>query len=304
MNSNKPRVSLGLPVYNGENFLREAIDSILTQTFDDFELIISDNASTDTTEEICREYAAKDQRIRYYRNEYNLGAAPNYNRVFELATGDYFKWCAHDDICAPEFLERCVELLEQDTSVVLCHTQTKLIDEQGRLLRDNQTQRRADSPLLELRFREILYENDCFQIFGLIRSNLLKKTRLIESYAHGDGVLLARLALLGKFNEIPEYLFFNREHPQMSMQIAESTYEDYTSWFDTARKGKIGFPRWRRFWGYCVSVWETPLSWQERIQCSRHLVHWLRMNRKFLQEDLLIAGVRYLKPLRMNYSQS
>ncbi|MGQ4647524.1 glycosyltransferase [Lyngbya aestuarii] len=304
MNINKPRVSIGLPVYNGDNFLREALDSILAQTFENFELIISDNASTDKTEEICREYAAKDQRVRYYRNEYNLGAAPNYNRVFELATGDYFKWCAHDDLCAPEFLERCVELLEQDASVVLCHTQTKIIDEQGRFLRDNHTQRKADSPKPELRFRELLYENDCFQIFGLIRSSLLRKTQLIESYGHGDGVLLARLGLMGKFHEIPEYLFFNREHSQMSMQIAHSTYEAYTSWFDATRKGKIGLPRWRRFWGYCVSVWETPLSWQKRIWCYRHLVSWLRGNRKFLQEDLVLASTKYLKLLRNNDSLS
>lgn len=91
MNRKQPQVSIGMPVYNGEQFLKDALDSILAQTFDNFELIISDNTSTDNTQEICKAYSAKDQRICYYRNEKNLGAAWNFNRVFELARGEYFK---------------------------------------------------------------------------------------------------------------------------------------------------------------------------------------------------------------------
>jgi glycosyltransferase involved in cell wall biosynthesis len=94
MTSKIPRVSIGLPVFNGEKYLAEALDSILSQTYRDFKLIISDNASTDRTEQICREYAAKDRRIRYYRNEKNIGAPKNFNRVFELSSGKYFRWDA------------------------------------------------------------------------------------------------------------------------------------------------------------------------------------------------------------------
>ena len=113
MNDKKPKVSIGLPVYNGEDFLAEALDSLLDQTYDDFELIISDNASTDSTADICTSYSAKDSRIRYLRSDVNLGAAVNYNLVFELATGEYFKWAAHDDICAPEFIGACVDILDR-----------------------------------------------------------------------------------------------------------------------------------------------------------------------------------------------
>ncbi len=123
-----PRVSVGLPVYNGENFIKDALDSILAQTFEDFELIISDNASTDGTQQICRQYTSKDQRIRYIRNDGNIGASKNFNQVFELSSGEYFKWIAHDDLCAPEFLERCVEVLDQDPSIVLCFARPKAID--------------------------------------------------------------------------------------------------------------------------------------------------------------------------------
>ena len=110
----KPRVTIGMPVYNGAALVGAALESILAQTLTDFELIISDNASTDATAEVCRSYAAKDRRIRYYRNEKNLGAAPNFNRVVELATNGvpYFKWAAHDDVIAPTFLEKCARVLD------------------------------------------------------------------------------------------------------------------------------------------------------------------------------------------------
>src|SRR5947199_10486063 len=104
----KPRVSIGIPVYNAENFLREAIESIRQQTFTDFEIVISDNCSTDRTPQICEEYAAKDRRIRYVRNATNLGAGFNHRRVAELARGEFFKWQSRDDLCHPTFLERCV----------------------------------------------------------------------------------------------------------------------------------------------------------------------------------------------------
>jgi glycosyltransferase involved in cell wall biosynthesis len=116
-----PKVSIGMPVYNGENFIVESLDALFAQTFTDFELIICDNASTDRTGEICREYAARDARIRYCRNETNIGASANYNLTFELARGDYFKWAAHDDICAPTYVERCVEALDRDPGVALAY---------------------------------------------------------------------------------------------------------------------------------------------------------------------------------------
>jgi glycosyltransferase involved in cell wall biosynthesis len=116
-------VSIGMPVCNGAKFITEALDSILNQTFENFELIVSDNASTDETGKICREYMAKDSCIRYYRSKQNFGAAWNFNHVFKLSSGKYFKWAAHDDVIAPDFPLKCVEVLERDPSVVLCHFQ-------------------------------------------------------------------------------------------------------------------------------------------------------------------------------------
>ena len=131
MEGHHPTVSIGLPVYNGGRFLEETIESILGQTFADLELVISDNASTDATAEICRRFAARDPRVRYSRNQENLGAARNYNITFELARGRYFKWQGHDDPIPPTYLERCVAVLDSDPTVVLAYGRQCPIDEHG-----------------------------------------------------------------------------------------------------------------------------------------------------------------------------
>src|SRR5215470_5950299 len=153
MSNSKSRVSIGLPVYNGAHFLKEALDALLSQTFGDFELIISDNASTDGTQEICRAYASIDRRIRYYRHEQNRGAAWNHNNVFRLSTSEYFKWAAHDDVCAPQYLERCVKVLDHTHVTVLCYTQSIIIDEHGKHLRHYSARCGVRSPRPYERFR-------------------------------------------------------------------------------------------------------------------------------------------------------
>ena len=123
-----PKVSIGMPVYNGEPFIREALDSLLVQTFTDFELIISDNASTDKTEQICREYAAKDKRIRYIRQEINRGAAANFQYVLDEAVGEYFMWAAADDLWDSEFILKLIPLVERE-NIVLAFSGWVEIDE-------------------------------------------------------------------------------------------------------------------------------------------------------------------------------
>jgi len=134
MDERIPAVSIGLPVYNGDRFLRQAVESILNQTFGDFELIISDNASTDGTEEMCRGLAAQDPRVRYVRNARNIGGGRNANQVFELARASFFKWHPHDDYIAPEYLERCIEVLRRDPSVILCLSKVRVVGVEGEVL--------------------------------------------------------------------------------------------------------------------------------------------------------------------------
>lgn len=218
-----PRVSLAMPVYNGENFIREAIDSILAQDFTDFELIITDNASTDATEEICRDYASRDARVRYHRNEKNLGAAPNYNLGYELARGTYLKWCPHDDYMSPNFLSACVAKLEARPDAALAFGFTQCVDKNSQPFDwPEKEMGTIDESNPAKRFYRCMTEDGTnFPIFGLYRMDLLKRTTLHRSYYGSDRALLAEVALLGSCLMVPEAIFFNREHPDRSINIKD-----------------------------------------------------------------------------------
>ena len=294
MNNNKHRVSIGMPVYNGENFIKEAIDSILAQTFKDFELIISDNASTDGTAEICRAYATKEQRIRYYRNEHNLGAAKNYNRVFELSSGEYFRWAAHDDVLAPELIERCVEVLDQDLSVVLCYSKAGKIDQNSALVGIyDDSEMKVDSQKPHERFHDLIsIPHICISIFGLIRASALNTTPLIASYVTSDRILLGELSLMGRFYILPEQLFCRRYHPQALSSGAYPRLQTRLGWFDSQKAGRINFPTWRSGIEYFKAVTRASLSWSERLLCYAQMGAWLKRQWSGLFKDLVIAVIQ------------
>jgi len=285
-------VSIGLYVYNGENFLASAIDSILAQTWRDFELIISDNASTDATEAICREYAAKDDRIRYYRGDRNRGAAWNHNRVFELARGEFFKWAAHDDTLAPEFLERCVAALDAHPEVVLAHTRERRqvyvsaagkdgMVELGDLLILREPDTAAPEP--DRRYHDLIsMAHRAYEIFGVIRSDVLRRCAKFRGNAGADKVVLAELALHGPFYKVPEALFLPRAHGQQSVQ-ANTDHRSHAVWFNPANAGKLLFPAWRRAWEYYKCIGRAPLTSSQRSACRRRFRQYLR------QRDVRIA---------------
>ena len=283
---NQPLVSIGLPVYNGENFLEETLRSLLGQSFTNYELIISDNASTDRTQEICERYAASDSRIRYYRNETNLGAAWNFNRVFLLSRGEYFKWAAHDDLCTPDYLEKCVAVMEADTSIVLCHSRVHMIDSRGTILVNDDISPRASSRYPHERFSDVLRAYMCFEIFGLIRSCILRHTPLMGNFAHGDGILLAWLGLWGRFHEIPEYLFYSRRHPEQAGSRLMNRYM-WAEWFDPAMKGRLVFPHWRMLREYLRAVSHVPMARRERWWCWGYMGRWVIWYRRRLWGNLV-----------------
>jgi len=293
-----PRLSIGLPVYNGENFLREALDSILAQSFTDFELIVADNASTDGTQQICEAHAARDHRIRYYRNRANIGAAKNFNRVFALSSGEYFKWAAHDDILAPDFLLKCIQVLDSDPGVVLCYARTKIIDAGGQFLYNDNARLEVESAKPQHRFHDLVVRrHSCFAIFGVMRSEVLKRTPLIGAYTASDRILLGGIALYGRFHEIPEYLFCNRNHAQRSIKAYD--YRARTAWFDPQKAGTIVFLIWRHLLEYCRLIKTAPLGRGERWQCSFVMVKWLRLNWKGLIYDFFAAAKQILGQLKM-----
>jgi len=284
MSSNKPRVSIGLPVFNGENFLKETLDSIMAQTYSDFELIISDNASTDSTQQICLTYASKDRRIRYYRNKRNLGACKNFNRLFKFSSGEYFKWAAHDDVLAPEFLAKCIDILDSDPSIVLCHSKTGCIDEQGKLVSVYPRIPALNSQKPQERFAELItFRHLQWAIFGLIRANVLRMTSLIGSYIGSDKNLLTEIGLIGRIYEIPEFLFFRRMHPQSYSDTSRKSNQEDLYWW-TTEGGNIILLYMRNILEYFKSVGHIPLKWSERLSCYAKLVKW------FTKEGWILVG--------------
>lgn len=236
-----PRVSVGMPLYNGARYVEQALNSLLAQDFADFELVISDNGSTDRTEEICRRYGSRDARITYHRHDENRGAAWNYNFVFHRSQGEYFKWAAHDDACAPAFLSRCVATMDKaPPSVVACYPRAMISDEAGRVAQklDHYPPLQLETPEERL-FALVTHVGLLTPVFGLFRSSALKRTRLIGAYISSDRVLLAELALMGRFVQIPDYLLAQRVHGGMSTQANRSDAE-LAAWFDPdSRQGRF-----------------------------------------------------------------
>ena len=282
-------ISIGLPVYNGEDYLAQALDALLAQTYHHFELIISDNASTDRTAQICQAYAAKDSRIAVYRSEENLGAAWNYNRVFELSKGKYFKWAAHDDLCEPSYLEKCVDVLEADSTVSLCYANTAVIDPSGAVKSRYTEDLHLQSPQISDRYRafhqRFLRKYKCNAVFGVMRRDDLVNTDLIGRYEASDITLLGELALMGRLTEIPEYLFSRRDHPEMSGR-ANPTAEAIAAWFDPENKKKRLMPMSRLLWEHIKAISRVPMPLTERLRCYSLLRIFLRWKRREIGREL------------------
>ena len=282
-----PRVSVGMPVYNSERYLEEALESLLAQSFGDVELVVSDNASSDRTGDICRAYASKDERIRYFRMRRNYGVIDNFNNVFRLSTGEYFKWAASDDVCGRDYLSRAVEVLDQDPSTVLVWGKTVGIDERGRRvpleheMTDMNSAQSVYSPDPAVRFRRLMrniwWVDGPF--YGLIRAEALGATRWLHPrHMSGDQILLTELSLKGRFYELPDEMFFARVH-------AGKTSSQQRTLSDRARLvlqrdpgwGPIGW--WALFRGYpqrllmyTIIIWNAPISVQQKWICQQEVV--------------------------------
>lgn len=284
-NAFRPTVSVGLPVYNGENYLRTAIESILNQTFRNLELIITDNASTDATQAICQAYAASDERVRYVRNPKNMGAAYNYNLTVELAKGRYFRWNAHDDYCAPTSLEVCVTALDRHPDVIMAYSRTILIDEHDDVIEyhDDEFHLMDEAPHVRLA-RSLRGSAWCHPVFGLIRLDELRQTGMIGAYPSSDKVLLSELAIRGKIFETPEHLSYRRLHPEISTRVHLSD-EAMAAWFDPTMRTKVTAPRWRRLQEIDRAIRRAKLPPTQAMACRRELL-------RFYAEPERLKGAR------------
>ena len=255
-----PRVSVGLPVYNGERFLNDLLDSLLDQTYKDFELVICDNASDDKTQEICESYASANRHFRYYRNEKNLGAAYNFNRTYKLSSGEYFKWVACDDVYAPTHLEKCLQILDQEPSVVLSCPKTIIIDERGKKICDYEDRLNLRSSMPHKRLRQFLRKPPgCNPVYGLMRAEVLGETQLIGAYESADYNLLAEMCLRGEFCEVPEPLFYRRSHPRMSRRACKTSL-DFAIWKDPSHACSKTVPFLKVLFGLIKCINRVPLN--------------------------------------------
>jgi glycosyltransferase involved in cell wall biosynthesis len=254
-----PRVSIGLPVYNGERFLERSVDSLRCQTLADFELIISDNASTDGTWQVCRRLAAADSRIRLLRNDVNLGAAANFNTVFREARGTLFKWASSDDMCRPDLLERCVHLLERRPDVVLCYGKTTLIDSDDRPIREHEDEYDLPEEDVVRRFRRARRHHGLLNVLhGVMRSVALRRTALMGNFPGSDESLAVELSLYGKFFELPERLFLRRMHEEAAS--ASRNFDERLEHLDPkARKGYFAW-NWRHHREHLAAILRAPLG--------------------------------------------
>lgn len=207
-----PRLTIGFPVCNGEKYIAEALDALLGQTFEDFELVISDNASTDGTGDICRSYEKLDSRVRYFRQPRNIGLSPNHNFVAYEARGELFKWASNDDLYARDLIGRCIDALDSCPDVVLAHSWTAQINDLGAVRKAFEYRLKTASPRAPERFRSPLFDNGGDDDYGVMRKEVLLRTAMHDSYHHADRTIVAELALHGRFYQVPDWLYFRRQH--------------------------------------------------------------------------------------------
>ncbi|MFP5335686.1 MAG: glycosyltransferase family 2 protein [Actinomycetes bacterium] len=281
-----PLVTVGLPVHNGERFLAGAIRSVLEQDVENLELLISDNASQDGTEEICRSFARSDPRVRYERAERNHGAAWNFSRLPVTARGRYFRWHAHDDECRSGFLRACLEVLERDPGVSLVYPRSTDVDGDDRYLDSEElwgTGTQA-SPLARARSLLLHPAFPAAAPFGLVRREQLLQTDLLRPYKGSDRTMLLQLALLGRFHEIDEPLFLHRRHAGRSGSLPRA---QWLTWWDGGPQGRRVSPRSRLLRGYASGIARSPVPVAVRVGVMGLLPLWALRNASPLTREAL-----------------
>jgi glycosyltransferase involved in cell wall biosynthesis len=280
-----PKISIGMPAYNSGATIRASIESLLGQSFGDFELIVSDNASTDATRDIVESLAQQDCRIRYVCHPENIGANLNYSSVARAARGEYFKWASSSDWCARTFLARCLISLEQNDDAVLAAPRTRLFA--GDLT--TATDYMHDIEILDssalarvVELTSNLRLNNA--VNGVIRMEALRHTRLIDLFYGADVVLMGHLAMLGKIIRVDEFLYYRR------MEVATATaLQDPVAWRKhhyPELSARVLFQSWKQWFGWMRACMATPMSVTERTQVLNYLAQMCYWDRRSLMNDV------------------
>lgn len=294
------KLSIGMPVRDNVKFIREAVTSLLTQDFSDFELIVSDNGSTDGTSDILVGFAKADGRIRYVRQNANQGASWNFDETFRLRTAGvpYFKWAAGDDAHAPGYLRATLDLLDGDPTSVLAHARTIDIDPDGVEIEERGWTTKGELHDVAKRFGSFLHRHEAYQGFGVIRTPVMAQTQLLAPYSDSDLTLLAQISLHGRMVNVDQPLFYRRIHEGQSTST-HTTRRGRNAWFDPKRSGEwFAFPAWRMARDLTSAVMRAPLSAQDRRRCMSLLPRWAWDTRLQLANDVVSTGLGTVGAIR------
>jgi glycosyltransferase involved in cell wall biosynthesis len=269
-----PRISFAIPVRNGERFLGRAIESALAQDFDDFEIVVCDNASTDGTGELVRRYCERDRRVRYILNEENIGQIENFNRVYEQSRGEFIRWMGADDQLESDYARKCVAALDARPDAVGVTTQWRYMDDMGVVDFLDVPGPRVDASSAEARLRltlrmlqsqELLFD----PIYSLIRRNALERTGLLPINRWTDRLLAVELCLLGSFCHLDDCLSTRRNSREpRKVRLAR--------WHTSYAKGHREH-RWMLYAAYAGYVRRGSLGGMQKLSCwTTILAYWLR----------------------------
>lgn len=293
-----PLVSVGIPVFNEAEQLPAALESILAQDYERLEVIVCDNASTDVTAATAQEFASRDPRVTVHLSTENRGAAVNFNRCFQLASGEYFTWASGHDTRAASAIRLCVEALEDDPSLVLCYPRAvwRRFDGSVEEVTDDQLETAGLPAMSRLRATIETLES-CNSIHGVIRSSALARTRLLRTCFSADHVLLAELSLLGGFHQLDGALFVRAENrpPETDADWLARSVEM------SGARGSMGRTRPYTSMGaeHLAGVWFVSSGVTKPVSAARAgLWYWRRWKATLLAEWRLAPAYRLLATLR------
>lgn len=310
------RVCIGIPVYNGQAYIAETLRAALGQTYPDLEVVVGDNASTDDTARICREFAERDPRVRYVRFDEHVGVAASFTRTFGLCHSEYFKWAASDDLFDATFVAKCLSVLEESPGAVVCYTEAAVCDAQGRIVMTDDFMLDLSVPSPSQRFRRLVFappkRHGAHEQYGVIRADALRQAGAMSTAVYGDRVLLAQLTLLGMLVRVPEVLFFNRDHEGRSQRdgrrrarpgsiltrrLGAGPWPPSEFW-DPRRRGHIVFPEWSLAGHYALVALRSSVSVPEKIRCLLAVAEMMVYRSPKYGRDLLIATEQAVRLVR------
>jgi glycosyltransferase involved in cell wall biosynthesis len=294
-----PRVTVGIPVRNGENYLAQTLECFLGQTYGDLCVIVSDNASTDGTADIARAFAARDPRVRFLQQSRDLGAAENYNAVYQAAESEYFTWASHDDLRTPDWIEQAVAALDADPTAVLAISEAIRVDGEGRPGRPFTIRPELFSPEISVRFRAAMRQSPIVMIFGLTRADALLRAGLHGVFTGGDWATCGALTLQGRVARVDRATFYYRSHrDSLTSRFAGQPWwkrAAFEEFFAPARAGRVVFSSWRRFGAYVHAAVTAPVGVLTRLRLLGTIVRTFLVDdraylAKLLLKDVLVAA--------------